>query len=149
MKKSYSELLTEYIENSGLSYAEIVLRVSNKGINIHKSYISKLKNGTKPPATDDLNRAIAEVTGGDPEDLIVAAYLERAPKEFKKRINLEEQPKENKDSETTDEELEKLLDHPDMGMWFRELKGSPEENRHKALDFLRWLNEQEKKDNQK
>ncbi|MED4353631.1 helix-turn-helix transcriptional regulator [Schinkia azotoformans] len=107
MKKSYSELLTEYIENSGLSYAEIVLRVSKKGINIHKSYISKLKNGTKPPATDDLNRAIAEVTGGDPEELIVAAYLEKAPEEVKDRLltNTEQNTSNNMEQEISENQL--------------------------------------------
>lgn len=43
-----------------------------------------------------------------------------------------------------EDELEKLLNDPEMEMWAKEWSNSPEENRHKALDFLRYLNEQEK-----
>lgn len=46
--------------------------------------------------------------------------------------------------DTDDNDIEKLIDDPQLGMWYKELKGSPEENRQKALDFLRYLNEQEK-----
>ena len=146
---NYSDLLKKYIKDSRLTLDEISEKLNSYNLSASKQYLSKLQNDKLPPASESLNRAIAEITGGDPEELIVAAYLEKAPEEVKKRINVEEQPKESNHTETTDEELEKLLDHPDMGMWYKELKGSPEENRQKALDFLRWLNEQEKKDNQK
>jgi len=41
--------------------------------------------------------------------------------------------------------FEDMLDDPEFEIFFKELKGSPEENRRKALDFLKYLNEQEKK----
>lgn len=42
-----------------------------------------------------------------------------------------------------DKEIEKLLEDPELGLWYKELMDSPEENRQQALDFLRYLNEQE------
>lgn len=83
----YHDLLSFYIENSGLSLGEISLRLKNKKIEISKSYISKLKNGSKPPASEELNRALAEITGGDPEQLIIAGYLEKAPAGVKEKFS--------------------------------------------------------------
>ncbi|WP_078382368.1 helix-turn-helix domain-containing protein [Sutcliffiella halmapala] len=85
---NYHELLTQYIEQSGLSLGELSLRLKNVGIEISKSYISKLKNGAKPPASDEINKAIAEVTGGDPNALIWCAYIEKAPETVKRMIDL-------------------------------------------------------------
>ncbi|OCT12526.1 hypothetical protein A8709_32410 [Paenibacillus pectinilyticus] len=82
----YAELLSDYIEKSGLSLGEIAIRLKGKEIKIDRSYISKLKNGTKPPASEDVSRAIAEVTGGDPDELILTGYLEKAPEEVKKIV---------------------------------------------------------------
>ncbi|MFC0525815.1 helix-turn-helix domain-containing protein [Pontibacillus salicampi] len=45
-----------------------------------------------------------------------------------------------------DKELEKLLDDPNFSIAFKEFSESPEENREKALEFLRYLNSQKKKD---
>jgi len=82
---NYSELLSNYIESSGLSIGEIARRMNDeKGVKIDRSYISMLKNGkTKNPASEEVNQALAEVTGGDPEKLILAAYLEKAPDSVK------------------------------------------------------------------
>lgn len=84
---TYAELLTQYIKKSGLTLGEIVMKLNFKGINIDRSYISKLKNGTKPPASEDVTRALAEVTDGDPEQLILAGYIEKAPKEVQKLLS--------------------------------------------------------------
>jgi transcriptional regulator with XRE-family HTH domain len=85
---NYSELLSEYIKDSGLSLGEIAKRMTEeKNMKIDRSYISMLKNGkTKNPASEEINRALAEVTGGDPDRLIMAAYIERAPKEVQAYI---------------------------------------------------------------
>lgn len=81
---NYSELVDTYIKKSGLSLAEIAKRMEvEKGIKIDRSYISKLKNDPKYPATEEINRALAEITGGDPDALIMAAYLEKAPDSVK------------------------------------------------------------------
>lgn len=77
---NYSKLLSEYIEKSNLSLGEIAKRIhEEKGIKIDRSYISMLKNNkTKNPASEEVNRAIAEVTGGDPDRLIWAAWIEKS-----------------------------------------------------------------------
>lgn len=82
----YADLLSKYIEESKLSLGELSLRLKNKGISADRSYISKLKNGAKPPASEEINKALAEVTGGDMEELITAAYLEKAPENIKKLL---------------------------------------------------------------
>lgn len=79
----YSELLSKYIEESGLSLGEISIRLSNKNIKVDRSYISKLKNDNKPPASEEVTRALAEVTGGDVDALLLAGYIEKAPEEIK------------------------------------------------------------------
>lgn len=83
----YAELLSEYIENSGFSLGELAIKMEHKGIKVDRSYISKIKNGTKPPASEEVNRALAEITGGDPEKLIISAYKEKAPKEVQELLD--------------------------------------------------------------
>lgn len=75
----YPEILSSYIEKSGLSLGEISLRLKNYGVSADRSYISKLRNGVKPPASDDLNEALAKVLGQEPDDLLIAAYIDKAP----------------------------------------------------------------------
>lgn len=86
----YSELLTSYIKDSGLSLGEISKKMlDEKGVRIDRSYISMLRNNkTKNPASDEINRALAEITGGDPDKLVYAAYIEKAPKELKEILLL-------------------------------------------------------------
>lgn len=79
----YSELLSSYIDKSGLSLGEISLRLKNYGVSADRSYVSKLRNGVKPPASDDLNEALAKVLGQDPDNLIIAAYIDKAPPHLK------------------------------------------------------------------
>ncbi|WP_438494981.1 hypothetical protein [Paenibacillus sp. IHBB 3054] len=79
----YHELLTKYIDESGLSLGEIVIRAKHIGVEITKSYISKLKNGNKPPASEDITRALAKVTKGDAEALLMARYVDKAPSEIR------------------------------------------------------------------
>ncbi|MDQ0417569.1 transcriptional regulator with XRE-family HTH domain [Croceifilum oryzae] len=81
---SYSELVDEYIRRSGLSLSEIANRMNERGIKIDRSYLSKLRNNPKYPASDEVNRLLAEVTGGDPDKLAFAGYVEKAPAEARK-----------------------------------------------------------------
>ncbi|WP_338555582.1 hypothetical protein [Paenibacillus sp. KS-LC4] len=83
---AYSDILNRYIKESGFTLSDICQRIGEKGISIDRSYLSKLKTGAKPPASDELSRAIAEVTGGDSEALIIAGYIEKSPEELKKTI---------------------------------------------------------------
>lgn len=78
---TYSEILNEYILKSGKTLDQIAKECMKKGVNIHSTYISKLRLGQRPAPSDDISRALAEVTGGDPDKLIMAGYIERAPKE--------------------------------------------------------------------
>jgi len=85
---NYSELLDAYIKKSGLSLAEIARRMNDeKGIKIDRSYISKLRNHPKYPAAEDVNRALAEITGGDPDALVMAGYYQTAPIEVKRSLD--------------------------------------------------------------
>ncbi|RJX40963.1 hypothetical protein D3P09_02795 [Paenibacillus pinisoli] len=77
MNNSYADLLSKYIEESKLSLGEISVKLAQHNIRVDRSYISKLKNGNKPPASEELTRALAEITGGDVNKLLVAGQMER------------------------------------------------------------------------
>lgn len=79
---NYAERLKKMIKDSGLSLSQIADSLRDKGFSTDKGYISKLQNGRISPAGEDLNRALAEVTGGSAERLIFAAYMEKAPEGF-------------------------------------------------------------------
>lgn len=80
VRKSYSDLLSESINNSGLKLQKIIDLIFEKdNIKFSKEYISRLKNGKIPPASDTLNEALASVLNIDPLQLKVAAYLEKIP----------------------------------------------------------------------
>ncbi|GIO83530.1 hypothetical protein J25TS5_04620 [Paenibacillus faecis] len=84
---NYYELLKSYIKDSGLSLSEISEKLKDHGYQVSKGYISQLQNGkTDNPATTELNRALATVTGGNIEALLTAALIERAPEEIKDKF---------------------------------------------------------------
>jgi SOS-response transcriptional repressor LexA len=76
---NYYQLVREYIMASGLSHREISKQCKERGTSVSQAYISQIAKGAVPPASDEVNRAIAAVTGGDPEALIIAGYREKAP----------------------------------------------------------------------
>lgn len=81
----YSDLLNQYIEESGLTLGEIAKGINDLGVKAERSYISMLKNNkTKNPASEEVNRALATVTGGDPDRLVFAAFIDKAPESMKK-----------------------------------------------------------------
>jgi SOS-response transcriptional repressor LexA len=78
--KDYSHLVDTYIKNSGLSLSEIAQRMKDeKGVKVDRTYISKLRKNPKYAASDDINRALAEVTGGDPNKLVWAGMVYGTP----------------------------------------------------------------------
>ncbi|MFW5433276.1 LexA family transcriptional regulator [Paenibacillus apiarius] len=84
---NYYELLRKYISDSNLTLKEIAEKLKAYNYNVTKSYISQLQNGkTGNPAQDELNRALAEITGGDVEKLLLAAVIEKAPLEIKEKF---------------------------------------------------------------
>lgn len=97
----YAELLKNYIKKSGYTLDEISEKLQDKGLTATKQYLSRLQNGKNPPASEELNRAIAEVTGGNPDSLIMAGYLEKAPESVKALLP---------DVEITDEYLNQAME---------------------------------------
>lgn len=82
----YHRILEKYISDSGLSLREIARQCLEKGLDIDHSYISKLKRNVMPPASDKVNKVLAEVLGSDPEALVDAAYREKIPANVLKRL---------------------------------------------------------------
>ncbi len=89
---NYAELLKRYIAQSGMTLEEIANACAKLGVSIHPTYISKLRLGQRPAPSEDISRALAKVTGGDPEELVVAGYLEKAPQEVKNIIDNKKSP---------------------------------------------------------
>jgi phage repressor protein C with HTH and peptisase S24 domain len=82
----YYETLDEMLKMSGLTLQEVADRcAADYGVKINRSYISKLKTARQAPASDEVNIAIAKVCGGDVEQFLYEAYLEKAP-EFLKTL---------------------------------------------------------------
>jgi transcriptional regulator with XRE-family HTH domain len=79
----YASLLRDYITKSGLSLSQIASELNKKGFSTDKGYISKLQNAKNPPAGEPMNKALAEITGGDPDRLLWYAYVEKAPEDIK------------------------------------------------------------------
>lgn len=108
------ESLRSVSERTGLSHSYIA--------DLEKGY----RRGTKKPihpSADTLNR-LAKAYNYPPKELLKkAGYIEET----------------NDDTADFDE----ILNDPDFEIFFHEYKGSPEENRKKALEFLKFLNKQE------
>lgn len=77
---TYAELLQCYIEQSGKTLEQIAEECSRRGVKIHPTYISKLRLGKRPSASEEITRMLAEVTGGDPQQLIIQGYIDKRPK---------------------------------------------------------------------
>jgi SOS-response transcriptional repressor LexA len=86
----YADLLKEYIKLSGKKLEEITRECETKGVSVHPTYISKLRLGQRPAPSEEISRVLAEVTGGDPEKLIMSGYIEKAPGKVKDLIAREQ-----------------------------------------------------------
>ncbi|AIQ17040.1 hypothetical protein H70357_10495 [Paenibacillus sp. FSL H7-0357] len=82
----YTKLLRKLIHDSNLSLSQISKLLQQKGLKTEKSYLSKLQNGKLSPASDQMNKALAEVLSSDPVELMAAAYREKIPPEVLKRL---------------------------------------------------------------
>ncbi|WP_117161189.1 hypothetical protein [Paraliobacillus sp. X-1268] len=80
----YADLLSAYIKDSGFTLERLSKSLKDKNISVTREHLSRLRNGKVPPAGEELNRALAEVTNGDAEKLNWYAYIEKAPEGFKK-----------------------------------------------------------------
>jgi repressor LexA len=107
---------------------EISIELIEHGFNISKGYISQLQNGkTDRPATDDLSRALAKVTGGDIEKLLTASFLEKAPTEIKMKFIQLNNMHEGKVSTTLDSQYKEIPVYESI---------SGKEHPHRILDTL-------------
>lgn len=97
--EKYHVLLKKYIESSGLSLTEIGEKLRERGYQTDKSYLSRLKNNRTLPASEELNKAIAEITGNDPNMLNFAASFERSPEILKEYVEDAYQLEKSLDSE--------------------------------------------------
>lgn len=80
---NYAELLKSYIKNSRYTLEEISDALLKSKHSASVQYLSRLQNGKNPPASEELNKALADITGGDPKRLVWAAYIEKAPEDMK------------------------------------------------------------------
>ncbi|MED1911018.1 LexA family transcriptional regulator [Brevibacillus laterosporus] len=80
---NYYETLSELIKSSGLTLKEIAEKCRELGVKIDPSYISKLQTKKQPPASEEINRALAQVCGGDIDNLVFLGYFEKNPENIK------------------------------------------------------------------
>jgi repressor LexA len=83
----YSEILAEMIQKNKLSLSDIAKKLENYDVSIDRGYLSKLRSGVKPPASDRINDALARVLDIDPIELKIAAYKEKIPSDVLERLN--------------------------------------------------------------
>lgn len=85
---SYSESLTKIIDESKLSLREISNRCKKEyNTGVDPAYISRLKTGAQNPPSDEVSIALAKVCGGNPDDLILEGYIEKAPEIIRDFLN--------------------------------------------------------------
>ena len=77
---SYSEMLSQIIEESELSLRQISKRCADLDLNITPSYISQLKNGKLPPPSEEVSLVLAKACGSKNQaQLVFQGYMEKAP----------------------------------------------------------------------
>jgi hypothetical protein len=85
---SYTEIFNKVIDYSNMSIRNISAESKRYDKSISPSYISRLKNNDTAPATEEVNRMIAEICGyPDPDELVFEAYIENAPQVIKTFIS--------------------------------------------------------------
>ncbi|OCT12527.1 hypothetical protein A8709_32415 [Paenibacillus pectinilyticus] len=79
----YQIMLKDGLEKKGYTLNKAAQLVYERfGMHITSTYISKLRSGSKPPATDDLNEAIAKILEIDSIEFRRAAYIEKIPNDL-------------------------------------------------------------------
>ncbi|GEB32187.1 S24 family peptidase [Brevibacillus parabrevis] len=75
----YYESLSNIIKESGKTLKELSEECRKEGVKIDPSYISKLQTRKLPPASEEINTAIAKACNADVDLLLYEAYMEEAP----------------------------------------------------------------------
>lgn len=84
---TYSELLSQYVKESGLTLRKIANEAEKQGVAVDPSYISKLQTGKMPPPSEEITVAIAEACGKDPEKLVIQGYIDKTPPHVRKLLD--------------------------------------------------------------
>lgn len=82
----YSVMIKFAVEKSGLNMTEISRRLEQQGFKVHSSYIGKLINGSREPASDETNTALARILGIDELELRTLAWIEKIPDDVLDKI---------------------------------------------------------------
>lgn len=85
---SYSNTLSNMIDQSGLTLREIADLATNNGIKIDPSYISKLQKGRQSPPSEKVSKILAKILNNNPDELVLEGYIEKAPSLIKDYINI-------------------------------------------------------------
>ena len=85
---SYAKVLDQLITESGLQVKEIAQKCEEMGVQVTPAYISSVRTSKKGTPSDRLSRAIALICGVDENTLVVEAYYENAPEEFRQMIDV-------------------------------------------------------------
>lgn len=75
----YRRVLGKWIKESNLSLRDIAARCESNGFHITSSYISKLRSGNAPPASEMVSTALAQAMNRGAEPLKLAAALSAEP----------------------------------------------------------------------
>jgi SOS regulatory protein LexA len=143
---NYSELIDSYINKSGMSLAEIAEKMKNeKGVKVDRTYLSKLRNSPKYAASEEINQAFAEVTGGDPLPLVWAGLVYGSHPSVRDILMLIEDDVIIKAMNLmkkypgyfnlTDEEQQKLEGEPDVKDFWESLGKSMEKKEKQKVNY--------------
>lgn len=83
----YANILNDYIQKSGKSIEQIAKECKEKRLPINPYYIEKWRTGEYPPPTEAISKVLAEVVNGDPDELILASYMDGTPEELRKLLD--------------------------------------------------------------
>lgn len=87
----YAKMLKSALNKSELSMTEIANRLSINGRNIHASYIGKLASDKREPASDEVNRSLAEFLQMDELEFRTLAWLEKIPTDVLNKLKEDKQ----------------------------------------------------------
>ena len=79
MSNEYARILSDAINQSGMSLEKITKEAYLRGVNFTTSYLCKLKNGNMSPASDSITKGLEKILGITDNELLLAAYRQKIP----------------------------------------------------------------------